>query len=149
LLVRHAEKEATGSDPALTPAGVERATLLARMVRDAKVSAVFATDKLRTQQTAAPAAEILKLKPVIVPSNDVPGLGKRILAHTGEAVLVVGHSNTVPEIIEALGGRNDLTIDESEYDKLFVLTFRPGKSPVVVVLRYGAGAKLAPSGGGF
>ena len=112
-------------------------------------SAIFSSDKLRTQQTAGPAAETLKLRPVAVPASDVAGLSKRILAQTGEAVLVVGHSNTVPEIVKALGGPADLAIDESEYDKLFVLTLRPGQSPVLLVLRYGAGAKAASSGGGL
>jgi hypothetical protein len=81
---------------------------------------------------------MLKLKIVVVPGGDVTGLSKRILAQTGDTVLVVGHSNTVPQIIKALGGPADHIIDESEYDKLFVLTLRPGQSPVFVVLRYGA-----------
>ena len=149
VIVRHAEKESTGADPALTKAGAERARLLARMIQDVKVSAIFSSDKLRTQQTAGPSAEFLKLKPVTVPAADVTGLSERILDQSGEAVLVVGHSNTVPEIVKALGGPADLAIDESEYDKLFVLTLRPGQSAVLVVLRYGVNAKAASSGGGL
>jgi hypothetical protein len=81
---------------------------------------------------------MLELKPIIIPQKETARLLRSILEQSGESVLVVGHTNTIPEIIKALGDRSDRVIDESDYGNLFVLTLRPGQSPVVVVLRYGA-----------
>ena len=128
ILVRHAERAdaATGgpamtaNDPDLSAAGRARAETLARMLKDAKVTAIFTTEYRRTQQTAAPLAKAIGVTPAAVPSKDVAGLIGKLESAQG-VVLVVGHSNTIPEIIKSLGIAEPLTIGDGEFDNLFVV----------------------------
>lgn len=136
LLVRHAEKQATGDDPALTPAGSQRATLLASTLEDAGLTTIFTSSARRTKDTAAPTAKALKLTPAEL-NIDAAKARAQLLAATSR-VLVVGHSNTVPELIAALGGPKDLKIADEEFDRLFVLTLPAQGAPTLVALRYGA-----------
>lgn len=139
LVIRHAEKGTSPpSDPPLSPAGEERAQSLVHVSGEAGITAIFATEYLRTQQTVEPLAEHLGLTVNEVDAVDVEGLINQILAdHSGEVVIIAGHSNTVPLIIEELGGDPISPIDESEYDNLYVVTvFRFGSSKVLN-LKYG------------
>jgi broad specificity phosphatase PhoE len=130
LLVRHAERADGGAppagmmapaDPELSDAGKSRAARLAAMLADAGITAVVATEFRRTQETARPLAEKLRLAVATVPQADSAGLLNRLKTrHAGDVVLVVGHSNTVPAIITALGGPK-ITIADTDYDSLFVL----------------------------
>ncbi|MCX6627434.1 MAG: histidine phosphatase family protein [Candidatus Solibacter sp.] len=141
ILVRHAEKEALpADDPGLTPAGKQRAAELARVVATwkaagATVKALFASDAKRTQQTLAPLATAT-LPVTQVKAADTAALVKKILAVQGGVVVVAGHSNTVPAVIQALGGAAGITIDDAEFSRLFVVTGAGGKA-VVVAMRYG------------
>lgn len=121
FLVRHAEKASGGeNDPDLSPAGRDRAESLATALKDSGVSAIFVTEFKRTQQTAAPLAKMLSLDPAIVPANDSAALLARLRALTGNA-LVLGHGNTIPDLIKSLGAATPITIEENDYDNLFVL----------------------------
>src|SRR6266853_1126238 len=103
FVVRHAEKATGGgNDPELSPAGHERANALARILKDSQITAIFVTEFKRTQETAAPIAKETHITPTIVPSRDVAGLAVKLRAVNGN-VLVVGHSNTIPDLINALG----------------------------------------------
>ena len=120
ILSRHAEKAATPpKDPPLTEAGKKRAELLASMLADSGVDAIYVTEFQRTQQTAAPLADRVHVKPTVV--SDTQQLIAAIRARKSGVVVVVGHSNTLPEIIAALGGPT-VKIADTEYDNLFVLT---------------------------
>lgn len=127
ILVRHAERADGGSmapgaekDPSLSAAGVARAAALAGILADSGARAVFATEFKRTQETARPLAAKLGLTIEIVPSDDTKGLvGRLARNHANDIVVVVGHTNSLPEVIKAMGGP-DVTIPESEYDTLFV-----------------------------
>lgn len=138
-LVRHAEKE-TGDpgerDPVLTEKGRRRAEALARVLRDAKIERVYSTDYQRTRQTAAPVAERLGLPVELYDPRDLEGFASTL--RTGPAsVLVVGHSNTTPELVTQLGGEPGSDIREShEYDRLYVLVLR-GDETTTLLQRYG------------
>ncbi len=133
FLVRHAEKSDASADPNLSVAGEERASLLAHLLADADVRTVFVTEWKRTQETAAPLARARDLKPIVIPAKEVNLLAEKIGTSPG-AVLVVGHSNTLPAVIKALGVAETLTISETDYDQLFLVT---GDSPVQLTrLRY-------------
>jgi broad specificity phosphatase PhoE len=127
ILVRHAERADGGSmapgaekDPSLSAAGVARAETLAAMLADSGVRAVFATEFKRTQETAKPLTTRLGLTTQIVPGDDTEVLvGRLTRSHANDVVVVVGHSNTLPAVLKALGGPA-LTIPESEYDNLYV-----------------------------
>ncbi|MDG4563454.1 MAG: phosphoglycerate mutase family protein [Candidatus Competibacter sp.] len=116
LLVRHADWQ--GSTDTLSPAGTARAQDLARVLAKSGVSAIYTSEAIRTQETAAPTASQLGITPLAVPAADVTGLVSTIRSsNSGQTVLVVGHSNTVPQIIAEFGGLTG-TISETEFDNL-------------------------------
>lgn len=129
FLVRHAERADTTSggpatmaaDPELSTTGRARAESLAAMLKDARISAIFVTEYKRTQQTAAPLANALGLTPTVITAKDTPGLVAKLRESTGN-VLVVGHSNSVPDIITALGVQGAPPIADTEYDNLFIVS---------------------------
>lgn len=146
VLTRHAEKAAIPKDdPPLTAAGQKRAEMLATMLADSGVDAIYVTELQRTQQTAAPLAERAHLKPTVLPAKDTAALVKAIRACESGVVVVVGHSNKLPEIIAALGGPK-VTIAEPEYNNLFVLTVGPSQSSLLR-LHYGDSSPVTTPNG--
>src|SRR5215472_7603236 len=144
ILVRHAEKGSTPpNDPPLTEAGQRRANLLASMFADSGVDAIYVTGFRRTQQTAAPLAERTHVKPTVLSENSE--IIKAIRARQSGVVLVVGHSNSIPEIIAGLGGPK-ITIPDPEYDNLFILTVEGSKSSLLR-MHYGDPAKTPSRSG--
>lgn len=137
FIVRHAERADAGgpaqADPALSQAGKVRASSLAEALRDARISAIYTTEYKRTQETAAPLAASLGVKSEIIPAKDESGLIAKLKANSGN-VLVVGHSNTVPEIIKALGISTPVTLAENDYDDLFLVGLE--KPPRLIHLHY-------------
>lgn len=146
VLVRHGEKASDqGEDPALTPAGLQRARALATSLRHAGVTAIITTQLRRTRQTAQPLAAALGLTPEIVPVSvdwdqmdvHVKAVVAALYRHPGEVVLVVGHQNTVPPIIAALGGPDLPGICDPVFGNLYVLV--PGaRQAHLVQSHYGA-----------
>jgi broad specificity phosphatase PhoE len=131
ILSRHAEKVAMPpKDPPLSTSGEERANLLASTLADAGVGAIFVTELQRTQQTAAPLAARVHVTPTVIPAADTNALVKAIRERQNGVVVVIGHSNTLPAIITALGGPA-VKIDDNEYDNLFVLTLDGSKSSLL------------------
>jgi broad specificity phosphatase PhoE len=128
VLVRHAEKElSTIADPPLTQDGEVRAERLAQLfgkVRGVgKLEAIYVSDTRRSQQTAAPLAAQARLQPVIVPGADVRGLANHAMHdHRGGTVLIVGHSNTIPEIIERISGIQVPPIADEEFDSIYIVS---------------------------
>jgi 2,3-bisphosphoglycerate-dependent phosphoglycerate mutase len=134
FIVRHAEKAASaGNDPDLSEAGRTRAEALAKMLKDASISAIYATELKRTQQTAAPLAKMLHLDPTIVPAKDSAALIAKVRGSTGNA-LVVGHGNTIPDLIKGFGIATPINIAENDYDNLFVLMLE--EKPRLIHLHY-------------
>jgi phosphohistidine phosphatase SixA len=132
FIVRHAEKAATaGNDPDLSTAGRARAESLARMLKDARITAIYVTDTERTHQTAAPVARALGLQPTVVAASDTATLADKLKAQTGNA-LVVGHGNTIPDLLKALGLPDSISIGENDYDNFFIVI--PGITPRLVRL---------------
>jgi broad specificity phosphatase PhoE len=131
FLVRHAERAdggagvekmmtGTPADPPLSPAGEARAQKLAAMLADAGIRAIYATEFKRTLDTGKPLATKLKVPLRQHPSMMAESLANRLRTeHAGDVVLVIGHSNTLPIVIKALGGP-DVTIPDREYDNLFI-----------------------------
>lgn len=128
IVVRHAERADGGAmaatkqtDPLLSAEGEARAKRLATMLADSGIRAIYATEYKRTQDTAKPVAEKLGLKVQIQKGQDAAALVAALKwAHAKEVVLVVGHSNTMPEIIKAFGGPA-ITIPDDEYDTIYFL----------------------------
>lgn len=134
FIVRHGEKaDSKSKDPDLSEAGNARAQALARMLKDAGVTHIFATEFKRTQQTAAPLAKVLGLDVKSLAANDPARLVAALRDETGNA-LVVGHANTIPDLIKALGITTPIAIGENEYDDLFVL--QVSEKPGLIRLHY-------------
>lgn len=131
-LVRHGEKEATGKDPALTPQGQSRAQNIATILHKAGIGSIFSSATLRTRQTAAPLAQRSGL-PVQEYDPAAPkALVQTVMAQNG-AVLVVGHSNTVPDLVRLFGGVPGADIADNEFDRLYQL-IRGADGAVTTVL---------------
>jgi broad specificity phosphatase PhoE len=136
FVVRHAERADASKDPSLSEAGIARAARLATMLKDAGITGIYTTDLRRTIQTAAPLASAAGLTPVALPAADLDALLARIhAAGPHDRLLVVGHSNTVPAILRALGAP-PIAIAETEYDNLFVVVPQAEGAPHVLRLRY-------------
>jgi len=135
ILVRHAERaSAMTAGAALTPAGEKRARQLATILRDAHIQAIFTTEVRRTQQTAEPTAQEFHLQPVVIPQKETDTLLARLKAlPEGETVLVVGHADTVPAIVQRLGGTL-VPMADDEYDRMVIVT-TGGAAPSTVTLR--------------
>ncbi|HEU0209176.1 MAG TPA: histidine phosphatase family protein [Candidatus Binatia bacterium] len=133
FIVRHAEKADGSKDAELSEAGRARAEVLANMLKDSKISAIYATEFKRTQQTAAPLAKALGLTVTILPAENQAALVAKLRTSIG-ASLVVGHGNTIPNIIKALGITEPVNIPDTDYDNLFVVV--PGEKPHLIRLHY-------------
>ena len=143
LLVRHAEKAAQPpQDPPLSEAGSARAQALVAVARDAGVTAIITTQFERTRKTAEPTAAALHITPEVVDAGPAAqhakAVAEQVLKHAGGTVLVVGHSNTVPAIVGALGAPRPRDLCDSEYDQVFVVVIGDAGPPRLIRSRYGA-----------
>ena len=145
FIVRHAEKQTDSNDAGvpLSKAGRARARRLASHLKNAGVTAIYSTDFVRTLETAEPLARALKItvrkysatgpdgKPDLAP------LVARLKAeHARDTVLVVGHSNTVPPLLKALGCVENIEIPAAQYDDLFVVVPTAHGPPTLLRLTY-------------
>ncbi len=142
FVVRHGEK-ISEQDERLTEAGRARAQRLAQMLKRSGITAIYSTDTERTLGTAKPLADTLGLKIGIYeakamgPRVDAAALVERLHREVPNGiVLVVGHSNTVPPLLSALGCPEQVTIANDEYDNLFVVVPKEGGKAALVRLRY-------------
>ncbi|MGD9583412.1 MAG: histidine phosphatase family protein [Lysobacterales bacterium] len=138
VLVRHAEKRLDqGADPGLNALGEARARALAAALADADVAAIVVTEFKRTQATAAPLATARGLEPTVVATqaggsaDHAQAVAAAVRAAPADVVLVVGHSNTVPAIIAALGGPEVAPIGDDDYGNLYLLWLGPERVRLV------------------
>lgn len=133
ILVRHAEKMDVGTDPSLTPEGQSRAMELSRILENISLSAVYSSDFNRTRETAQPVADSQSLTLQLYnPSNLNSFTDDALADYPAEKILVVGHSNTTPDLLNILVGEERYTnIPETEHDNLYLVTiFEKGRAEV-------------------
>ena len=134
FIVRHGEKASTGgNDPDLSPERQKRADALARILKDSQITSVFVTEFKRTQETAVPTASAAHVSPTVIPANDIGALVEKLRALNGNA-LVVGHGNTIPDLLKALGIATPVSIPEDDYTEIFVVSV--GDAPQLLRLHY-------------
>lgn len=142
VLTRHAEKQlGTIEDPPLTPQGELRAQELARMFGtvggQGRIDAVYITATRRAQQTAAPLLARLREPAVVISDADSKDLASRILRENrGETVLVIGHGNTLPQLVRRLSGIDIAPVGEEEYDNLYIVSVPRLGNATVLQLKY-------------
>jgi len=137
VLVRHGEKVDESRDAELSDGGRSRARALAAILKDAGIGAVYSTDYIRTRETARPMAELIS-KPIEVYDGDKLEAFAKDLRARGARALVVGHSDTTPELVQLLGGEPGSPIAPDEYDRLYILTLSGGKTSTTL-LRFPTG----------
>lgn len=116
-VMRHLQK-ADGQDPALSEEGRRNADRLIGLLEKDPPAAVYVSATRRARETGGPLAAQLGLTPREYDPRDTPALVARLKAETG-TVLVVGHSNTVPEIVGGLGGARPADLGEGDYGDIF------------------------------
>lgn len=120
-LVRHAEKE-TGKDPGLTEAGTMRAKKLGKMLENVKLNAIYSTNRKRTIYTAAPTAEVQKMDLESYDAKKQDELIANLKSRKGENFLIIGHSNTIPDLLNLFQSKKVYEhIDEKEYDNFYIV----------------------------
>ena len=120
FVVRHLHTPEGERDPDLTEDGQRVAVLLARRLAPERPAAIYVSNFKRTAQTAAPLAERLGLTPIVYDPADTPALVAMVRAGPRPA-LIVGHSNTVPDIIEQLGGPRPAPLVHADFGDLWVI----------------------------
>jgi broad specificity phosphatase PhoE len=134
VIVRHGEKATDGgSDPDLSSAGHARADALARILKDSGITEIFTTEFKRTQETAAPTATSVHVTPTVVAAKDTAALVAKLHQLDGNA-LVVGHGDTIPNLIKALGINTPINIPDTDYSELLIVTL--GDKPQLFRLHY-------------
>jgi len=147
FVLRHADRKPEPDD-GLTPAGVERAKLPARMLAESGVSVAYCSEAARTQQTLEPPAQLLgnalTIKPINIGEQGADAHVQKIVQSVksrpaGTTIVVVSHSNTVGPIVQGLvEGAAIGPIGDNQFDKLFVVFIGPTGSTDLLRLRYGA-----------
>ena len=144
VLVRHAEKQVGAiTDAPLSPEGEVRASRLTQLLGGSeefgRIGKIYVTNTRRTQQTAAGLAQRLGLTPEVVDAKtDSTDLARRaVRENRGHRALIVGHSNTVPEIVAALAHvQNVPTMGEDEFDTMYIVTVPTIGKATVLRLKY-------------
>jgi len=146
FVLRHADRKPDPADD-LTPAGVKRAELLARMLAETGVSVAYCSEAARAHQTLEPLRERLgnnlTIKEISITELGADGHVQKIVQSVksqppSTTIVVVSHSNTVGPIVKGLGGGTIDPIGDSEFDKLFIAFIRPTGSADLLRGRYGA-----------
>ncbi len=144
IFVRHAERAASpATDPGLSDAGRKRVAELTRQLVDADVvagiDAIYATPFRRAQETVRPLADALDLPINTYDAADTEAVLEAILKnHKGRIILLVGHSNTIPELIANLGASKLVPpIAENEYDNIYIVSIPWFGKTKTIRLRYG------------
>ena len=150
-LVRHAERaDEPRQDPPLTEKGNLRSQELARVLANANVKAIITSQFLRTKQTGEALSKKLNIpvtsislslnpsNPRQVSAQSTEEVTNKILERRGESVLVIGHSNSIPDVIKMLGGDVVPVIDEKKFDDLFVVTVYAKGKAAVAQMKYGS-----------
>lgn len=127
ILVRHAEKDLTQStdDPDLAEEGKLRAERLKTLLEDAEVTAIYSTPFKRTRQTVQPLAEALEMEIIRYNPMDFEGFAKIVEENNGGGIVVAGHSNTIPELMNFLLETDQYQVlEDGKYGQVFILTLQ-------------------------
>jgi probable phosphoglycerate mutase len=136
-VVRHSERAEDGTnDPPTSAEGRERSALIASMLADADLTHVHTTDFKRTRETGTPAAEAAGLELMLYNPRDLQAFADELKATPGRH-LVLGHSDTTPQMVAALGGDPGSDIEEMEFDRFYIVTLTDDGASTVLI-RFGA-----------
>ena len=137
ILIRHAEKILSSSnDPQLSTKGWQRANELVHLFEAIDIDAVYASPYRRSIDTAKPLAKAKKLGILNYNPDELDSFAQKLLnSHMGETVIIVGHSNTTPQLVNALSGTYYPNLEETEYDWVYFVNISPKVTPNVKKLQ--------------
>ena len=138
ILIRHAEKaEAHLKDPSLSEVGKERAEVLVQLFKDTPIALFYTTPYKRTTETITPIAKANDKEVFTYNPSDKNSIAEMMLSGKGKRMLIVGHSNTIPQLVNSLIGKNEFTtLNENDYGKLFIVVFKGKELIDYSVLNY-------------
>lgn len=119
-LFRHSEKQA-GENPYLTDKGQARADHLVSILKAHPHITLYSSNYNRTKSTAAPLAEHFNINPHIYNASDLATLKNQLLNHQG-VVVVIGHSNTTPQLASLLSEQTIETMDEKDFSHFYLVS---------------------------
>lgn len=139
ILIRHADKAIpqVEDDPSLSDKGMARARELVHVLSAAGIQAIYTSTAKRAKMTAKPFSQAHTALPIERLSSAADLKAHILTHHEGRAVLVVGHADTVPELIRQLGGPPLPVIDDCVFDNLFVLVRHSATESSLASLKYG------------
>jgi broad specificity phosphatase PhoE len=120
-VMRHLDTAAGLADPGLTEEGKRKAQLLADSFPGQPPSSIFVSNTRRARETAAPLAARLGITPRIYDPANTPALIAELMKEP-PPILIVGHSNTVPDIVAALGGARPAPIAQDQFGDLWTVS---------------------------
>jgi len=140
ILIRHAEKDLTQStnDPDLSAEGKTRAIRLTEVFKKTDIQSIYSTPFKRTHQTVEPLATAKNLEVMTYQANKMEEIDNMITQHVGGTILLSGHSNTVPQILNYLIGEEKYkTLEDTDYGNIIIVSITErGKNAKVVWMRY-------------
>jgi phosphohistidine phosphatase SixA len=137
ILTRHAEKvESKDRDPGLSFEGQQRAKKLASTLSVLPLTAIYSTDYVRTKGTVEPLAEAKHLEIQLYDPRDARFIENVLIKEKGGMVVISGHSNTIPTMINQLAHTNYPSYSEKEYDNLVFVILQPENEPMVIWLKH-------------
>ncbi len=141
ILLRHAEKDtsAAGStmmkaDPPLTQQGLARAEKLLTVLAAYSPDAIYSTNYTRTKSTVTPLSKKFNKEIQVYEPKDLVIFSEKLLQEKGKTIIVAGHSNTTPQLVNLLiKEKKYANLDESVYNQLWIVTVSEGKGVARVV----------------
>ena len=135
IFTRHAEKLDDGTrDPDLSKEGYERAQKIASLLEKVGLTAIYSTDYKRTRNTVKPIADQKELGITIYDPRDDKFIMEILNSEKGGTVLISGHSNTIPTMINQVAQTNYPNFSEEEYDNLIIVIIKPENEPQLIWL---------------
>jgi len=132
-LIRHAEKQHDGThDPSLTEKGVLRAKNICKQLKNRNITTIYSTNYKRTVETALPLSKSLAIDLTLYDPNQLETFATQVLLGEGN-VLIVGHSNTTPELVALLGGNSQGPMADSVYHQIFHLVVKGNKTDTIIL----------------
>ncbi len=138
IVVRHAEKATEGDDPILTPAGQARAAHLTKILKDCPLNGIYTTQFVRTMKTAQPVATAQQQVIMLYDHKDLEFAPRLLQKQQGKRLLIVGHSNSIPKLVNQIIGEDHFeTIGDEDYSNVFVVAVgNNGQSKKVIRARF-------------
>ena len=136
IFTRHAEKDTIGLDPGLSRVGNKRAEFIRDLLEDVPVKKVYTTHYRRTYLTAVPLLESKNAQVLRYEPGDQNLFADQLMENKAEVALIVGHSNSIPRLLNLMCEEQVEGISEEDYDNLFIAVLSDKEVSQLYKLKY-------------